>query len=121
MDGAPSSIDPVQARNVYVNTITLNAYDTLYSFKYLARPYEVKPNLAVDLPEISDDGLTYTIRIKRGVYFTDDPAFEGGIGRELVAEDIVYSTAPGRGVVMARADSRVGRMEGGRLRLRQRG
>jgi ABC-type transport system substrate-binding protein len=79
MDGAPSSIDPVQARNVYVNTITLNAYDTLYSFKYLARPYEVKPNLAVDLPEISDDGLTYTIRIKRGVYFTDDPAFEGGI------------------------------------------
>lgn len=91
MDGAPSSIDPVQARNVYVNTITLNAYDTLYSFKYLARPYEVKPNLAVDLPEISDDGLTYTIRIKRGVYFTDDPAFEGGIGRELVAEDIVYS------------------------------
>ena len=91
MDGAPSSIDPVQARNVYVNAITLNAYDTLYSFKYLARPYEVKPNLAADLPEISDDGLTYTIRIKHGVYFTDDPAFEGGIGRELVAEDIVYS------------------------------
>jgi len=91
MDSAPSSIDPVQARNVYVNTITLNAYDTLYSFKYLARPYEAKPNLAVDMPEISDDGLTYTIRIKQGVYFVDDPAFEGGIGRELVAEDIVYS------------------------------
>jgi ABC-type transport system substrate-binding protein len=91
MDGAPSSIDPVQARNIYVNTVTLNAYDTLYSFKYLARPYQVKPNLAVDLPEVSDDGLTYTIRIKQGVHFIDDPAFEDGIGRELVAEDIVYS------------------------------
>lgn len=91
MDGAPSSIDPVQARNVYVNTITINAYDTLYAFKYLARPYEVKPNLAADMPEISDDGLIYTIRIKQGVHFIDDPAFEGGIGREVVAEDFVYS------------------------------
>ncbi len=91
MDGAPSSIDPVQARNVYSNTVILNAYDTLYAFKYLARPYEVKANLAVDMPDISDDGLVYRIKIKQGVYFVDDPAFEGGTGRELTAEDFVYS------------------------------
>jgi oligopeptide transport system substrate-binding protein len=91
MDEMPSSLDPVQSANVYANHVNINAYDTLYSYKYLARPYEVKPNLAVDFPEISEDGLTYTIRIKQGVHFIDDPAFPDGKGRELVAEDFVYS------------------------------
>ncbi len=91
MDQAPSSIDPVQASNVYANHVVLNAYDTLYAFKYLARPYEVKPNLAVDFPEISEDLLEYRIRIKEGVHYVDDPAFPEGKGREVVAEDFVYS------------------------------
>lgn len=91
MDQAPSSIDPVQASNVYANHVVLNSYDTLYAFKYLARPYEVKPNLAVDFPEISDDLLEYRIRIKEGVHYIDDPAFPDGQGREVVAEDFVYS------------------------------
>jgi ABC-type transport system substrate-binding protein len=91
MDQAPSSIDPVQSSNVYANTVVLNAYDTLYAFKYLARPYELKPNLAAGMPEISADGLVYRIPLKQGVHFIDDPAFPGGVGREVVAEDVVYS------------------------------
>jgi len=91
LDGAPSTIDPVQSSNIYANTVVLNAYDTLYRFKYLARPYEVTTNLAAAMPEISDDGLVYTIPIKQGVHFIDDPAFEGGVGREVTAEDFVYS------------------------------
>lgn len=91
MDQAPTSLDPVQAANVYANFVVLNAYDTLFAYKYLARPYELKTNLAADWPEISADGLTYTIRIKPNVYFVDDPAFPGGVGREVVAEDFVYS------------------------------
>src|SRR6056297_2365741 len=91
LDGAPSTIDPVQSSNIYANTVVLNAYDTLYRFKYLARPYEPAPNLAAAMPEISDDGLVYRIRLKQGVHFIDDHAFEGGVGREVVAEDFVYS------------------------------
>jgi len=91
MDQAPSSLDPVQASNVYANHVVVNAYDTLYAYKYLARPYTLKPNLATGFPEISDDELTYTIHIKTGVRFIDDPAFPGGKGRELVARDFVYS------------------------------
>ncbi len=91
MDQAPTNLDPVQAATVYSNYVVSNAYDTLYSYKYLARPYELKPNLAVDFPEVSDDGLTYTIRIKQGVRFIDDDAFPGGVGRELTAHDFVYS------------------------------
>lgn len=91
MDQAPTSLDPTQAATVYSNFIVLNAYDTLYEYKYLARPYELTTNLATAMPEISADGLTYTIRITPGVHFVDDAAFSDGIGREVVAEDFVYS------------------------------
>ena len=37
MNGAPTSLDPVQTRSVYANFVVLNAFDTLYSYKYLAR------------------------------------------------------------------------------------
>src|SRR5690606_32718194 len=66
-------------------------YDRLYEYKYLKVPYELKRNLAADFPDISKDGLTYTIKIKKGVRFADDPAFAGGKGREVTADDFVYS------------------------------
>ena len=91
MDGAPSSLDPAQATSLYANFIAVNLYDTLYRYKYLARPYQLQPNLAAAMPEISADGLTITIRIKKGVHFMDDPAFEGTAGREIRAQDFVYS------------------------------
>lgn len=91
MDGAPTSLDPAQASTVYAKFIAVNLYDTLYRYKYLARPFELEPNLAEELPQVSADGLIYTIRIKPGVYFIDDPAFPEGKGRVVRAEDFVYS------------------------------
>ena len=91
MDGAPGSLDPAQAASIYALYVVVNLYDTLYRYKYLARPYQLQPNLAAAMPEVSEDGLTVTIRIKKGVYFSDDPAFTGGIGREVNARDFVYS------------------------------
>lgn len=90
-NGSPTNLDPVQAATQYSNLVVVNVYDTLYRYKYLTRPYELTPNLAVDLPEVSDDGLTYTIRLKPGVEFIDDEAFPNGEGREVVAEDVIYS------------------------------
>lgn len=91
IDGIPSNLDPIKASTVYSNFVVLNIFDTLYTYKYLARPYAVKPNLAAALPEISADGLKYTIPLKTGVYFHDHPAFATARGREVVAEDFVYS------------------------------
>lgn len=90
-NGSPTNLDPLQSATVYANMVVINAYDTLYRYKYLARPYELTPNLAADMPEVSEDGLTYTIRLKTGVEFIDDPAFPDGRGREVVAEDVIYS------------------------------
>ncbi len=91
LDGKPTTLDPVRAAVIYSNFTVLNIFDTLYTYKYLARPYQLKPNLAVDMPTISDDGLEYTIQIKPGVTFHDHPAFANGTGREVTAEDFVYS------------------------------
>lgn len=91
LDETPTDLDPAHASSLYINHIVVNAYDTLYSYKYLQRPYQLKPRLAEALPVVSADGLTYTIRIKRGVHFIDDPAFPEGKGREVVADDVIYS------------------------------
>ena len=91
MDGAPTTIDPVRAATVYTNFLVANLFDTLYSYKYLKRPYEMKPNLARAMPEVSEDGLTYTIKIKKGVEFQDNQAFANGKGREIHASDFIYS------------------------------
>jgi len=91
MDGAATSLDPVHASTIYANFLVVNLFDTLYRYKYLARPYELTPNLAEDMPAVSADGLIYTIRIKPGVRFIDHPAFPESKGRPLQAEDFVYS------------------------------
>ncbi len=87
---AETGFDPqawIDAYSDYVNTAI---FDALYKYDYLARPYKISPNTAAALPEISADGLNWTIRIKPGIYFADDPAFKGK-KRELVAADYVYS------------------------------
>jgi ABC-type transport system substrate-binding protein len=48
------------------------------------------PHAAESLPEVSSDGMTYTIRLKKGIHFIDDPVF-GGKKRELTMADYVYS------------------------------
>jgi ABC-type transport system substrate-binding protein len=65
-------------------------FDSLYEYDYLARPYKIRPNVAAALPETSDDFRTWTIRLRSGIYFADDPVFKGQ-RRELVAEDFVYA------------------------------
>ena len=90
-DGSPGSLDPINIQNTYANSLVIAIYDTLYEYKYLKRPFELKPSLATAMPKVSDDGLVYRIKIRSGVRFADDPAFKGGKGREVVAEDFIYS------------------------------
>ncbi len=89
----PHGLDPVQAGDTLSGGILAQIYDSLYEYHYLKRPYELIPCLAREMPEVSEDGLTYTVRIKEGVYFQDDPCFAatGGKGREVTAHDFVYS------------------------------
>jgi oligopeptide transport system substrate-binding protein len=87
------SLDPIQADDLYVSDAVSFPYEGLLQYHFLKRPFVVVPNLAESMPEVSKDGRTYTIRIKKGVLFQDDPCFKetDGKGRELTAEDFIYS------------------------------
>ncbi len=87
---AETGFDPQAAGDFYSNHVNRAIFDSLYRYDYLARPYRIVPNTAAAMPEISKDGLTWTIKVRPGIYFADDPAFKGK-RRELVAEDYVYS------------------------------
>lgn len=87
---AETGFDPAQISDVYSSIVLHSIFDALYCYDYLARPAKIKPNLAVAMPEVSPDFRTWTVKIKPGIYFADDPAF-GGKRRELTAHDVVYS------------------------------
>ncbi len=83
-------LDPQQITDLYSRRVADVIFEGLYQFDYLASPAKVVPNTAVALPEITDGGRTWTIRVKPGILFADDPVFKGR-PRELVAADYVYS------------------------------
>ena len=87
---AENGFDCAIESDEFTGTLCDNIFDTLLQYDYLARPIRMQPRAALALPEISADGKTYTIRLKRGITFTNHPAFKG-IKRELVAADYVFS------------------------------
>jgi ABC-type transport system substrate-binding protein len=87
---AETGFDPVQVNDLYSSILLAHIFDPPLTLEYLARPYKVKPSTAVALPEISADGKVWTLRIRPGIYFDNDPVFKGK-KRELTAQDYVYS------------------------------
>lgn len=93
LKGDLSQPDPADTRNSADWEVFPNVFDTLYQYSYLADPYKTEPLLAADLPKLSPDRLTVTIRVKPGTKFQDDPCFKdsSGAGREVKAQDFVYA------------------------------
>jgi ABC-type transport system substrate-binding protein len=84
-------LDPAMSMDAYSYALLSNVYEGLLEYHYLERPLKPVPNLAADMPMVSPDGCIYTITLQKGVFFHDDPCFPDGKGREVVAEDVVYS------------------------------
>lgn len=91
--GKIGSLDPALTTDVYSHIEASRAYETLLEYHFLKRPYQLVPALAAAMPKISADGRLLTFSLRSGVRFQDHPCFAatGGRGRELVAEDFVYS------------------------------
>ncbi|MEP7297614.1 MAG: ABC transporter substrate-binding protein [Burkholderiales bacterium] len=87
---AETSLDPVKLNDLYSRTLTAHVFEGLYTYDHLARPVKIKPLVADGMPQTSGDFRVWTIRIKPGIHFADDPAFKGA-KRELVAQDFVYT------------------------------
>lgn len=78
--GEPPTLDPMTSTADLVGIITQHMFETLYTFD---ADWAAAPLLAAELPQISEDGLTYTIRLREGVTFHD--------GSDMTAEDVVAS------------------------------
>src|SRR5260221_3748612 len=86
---AETGFDPARTNDYYSGAVIEAIYDRLLTYDYLARPAKLVPLAAESLPRIADTGRTYTFKIRKGIYFTPDPAFKGK-RRELTAEDYAY-------------------------------
>ncbi|MFM7427832.1 MAG: ABC transporter substrate-binding protein [Elainella sp.] len=75
------TLDPADAYEVLPGILLSNLGDRLYTYK--PGTTELVPQLATALPEVSADGLTYTIPIREGVKFHD--------GEPLTAEAMAFS------------------------------
>jgi ABC-type transport system substrate-binding protein len=85
-----TNFDPLQQRDVLSAAIVESVFDTMVQYDYLARPSKLIANTLESLPEASADGTQYVFHLRRGIYFYDDPAFNGK-PRELIAQDYAYS------------------------------
>jgi len=87
---AETGFDPQATSDLYSAHINRAMFETLFNYDYLARPYKLIPNTAAAMPEISAEGRVWTIKVKPGIHFADDPAFKGK-PRELTAHDYVFA------------------------------
>ena len=94
---AETGFDPAQVNDLYSRTVTPHIFEGLYQYDHLARPSKIRPLTADGMPQVSDDFRTWTVKVRPGIYFADDPAFKGSKRldaqgrRELTAEDYVYT------------------------------
>ncbi|WP_316430329.1 ABC transporter substrate-binding protein [Leptolyngbya sp. NK1-12] len=75
------TLDPADAYEVFPGILLQNLGDRLYT--YQPGTTQLVPQLATALPEVSEDGLTYTIPLRTDVKFHD--------GEPLNAEAVVFS------------------------------
>ena len=87
---AETNFDPAATSDLYSNSIIEEILEPPLTYDWLARPAKLKPLTAEALPEVTDGGRTYTVKIRKGIYFADDPAFNGR-RRELTAKDYEFA------------------------------
>jgi ABC-type transport system substrate-binding protein len=89
-ESAETGFDPAQAGDLYSHRVIAHIFEALLGYDPLAVPVRLVPLTAESMPQSSADHTVWTVRLRPGIRFADDPAF-GGRPRELVAADYVYA------------------------------
>lgn len=71
--GEPQSMDPMVSTQDVVGIVTQHIVETLFTFD---SKWNIQPLLADALPEISDGGKSYKIKIRSGITFHDGSAMD---------------------------------------------
>ena len=84
------TLDPQQYADDPSFQVVMALFEPAYEWDYLAPTPKLLPLTAAAMPEITDGGRVWTIKLRQGILFHDDPVFKGK-PRELVATDYIYS------------------------------
>src|ERR1700674_1327049 len=84
------TLDPQQYSDDPSFQVVQAIFEPLFEWDYLSSSPRLTPLTAAGPAGITAGGKVWTTRVKRGIRFTDDPAFNGK-PRELTADDYVYS------------------------------
>ena len=87
----PKTLDPQAQFDEVSGSMIQSIYDTLVVYHYLKRPYSLQESLIEKMPTVSEDKKKYTFYLKKGIFFQDDPCFKNGDGKELTADDVLYT------------------------------
>ncbi len=87
------TLDPANEYDSIGNEVLPNIMESFLQYKYLEDTTTLEPKLADGMPEYSKDGLTVTVKLKKGIMFADDACFKAtsGKGRELKAQDFIFA------------------------------
>lgn len=86
----PRTLDPARGSTTYDNIGSCQIFETLLQVCY-SDNQRFEPLLLASMPERLDGGKRWRFRLKDGVRFQDDACFPGGVGREVVTDDVFYS------------------------------
>ena len=64
---AETGFDAARVSDYYSGTIIEALFDPLLTYDYLARPAKLVRNTTEAMPQITDNGMTYTFRIRKNV------------------------------------------------------
>ena len=67
------TLDPADANEFFISNVFYNTLESLYTYKEGSS--EIVPQLATEMPKISEDGLTYTVPVRTGIKFHDRTNF----------------------------------------------
>lgn len=85
--GGLTSLDPAFANTQANIRVISQIYNGLFRFSKLV---DTQPEIG-EKWETGNDGKSYTIYLRKGVYFQDNQCFSDGKGREVTAQDFVYT------------------------------
>ncbi|WP_425482890.1 ABC transporter substrate-binding protein [Aureimonas leprariae] len=89
--GEPPTLDPMASTADLVGIVSQHVFETLFTF---GKDWQVVPLLAEAMPEITEGGRVYTIRLRQGVTFHDGSGMDSA---DVLASLKRWETVASRG------------------------
>jgi ABC-type transport system substrate-binding protein len=87
LSSAVNTLDPAVAYDTISNSVISQIHESLYEYSPHKRPYTLVPLIAKEMPIISNQGKTYTIKLKNNIYY--HPSKDLDKNRTVKALDII--------------------------------